>query len=121
MVHKHKKNTVKKDKAKTPSATVKTKHTEPAAATHEKMDHSKMQHGDSPKMGMEGHNHHAMMIADFKKRFYVVLFLTVPIMLLSPMIQQFMRVDWQFTGSNYVLFALSSIVLFYGGLPFFKR
>jgi Cu2+-exporting ATPase len=120
MVHKHKKNTVKKDKAKTPSATVKTKHTEPAAATHEKMDHSKMQHGDSPKMGMEGHNHHAMMIADFKKRFYVVLFLTAPIMLLSPMIQQFMRVDWQFTGSNYVLFALSSIVFFYGGLPFLK-
>ena len=32
-------------------------------------------------MGMEGHDHHAMMIADFKKRFYVVLILTIPIML----------------------------------------
>ena len=48
------------------------------------MDHSKMnmQHGN-PSLGMEGHNHHAMMIADFKKRFYVVLVLTVPIKLLS--------------------------------------
>jgi Cu2+-exporting ATPase len=36
---------------------------------HSKMDHSIMQHGHNPSMGMEGHNH-AMMIADFKKRFY---------------------------------------------------
>lgn len=78
-------------------------------------------HGSNPSMGMEGHNHHAMMIADFKKRFYVVLILTIPIMLLSTMIQQFMGVYWQFTGSLYILFALSSIVFFYGGLPFLKK
>jgi len=86
---------------------------------HSKMDHSKMQHGDNPKMGMEGHDH-AMMIADFKKRFYVVLALTLPIMLLSTMIQRFIRVDWQFPGSSYILFALSSVVFFYGGWPFLK-
>ena len=74
---------------------------------HSKMDHSTMQHGDNPSMGMEGHDHHAMMIADFKKRFYVVLILTVPVMLLSTMIQQFMGVNWQFSGSQYILFALS--------------
>ena len=34
-----------------------------------------------------GHNKHVNMIDDFKKRFYVVLILTIPIMLLSPMIQ----------------------------------
>ena len=78
------------------------------------------QHGNNPSMGMEGHNHHTMMIADFKKRFYVVLILTVPIMLLSAMIQQFMGVNWQSTGSPYILFALSSIVFFYGGRPFLK-
>ena len=50
---------------------------------HSIMNHSTMQHGANPSMGMEGHNHHAMMIADFKKRFYVVLILTIPIMLLS--------------------------------------
>ena len=77
-------------------------------------------HNSNPAMGHEGHNHHAMMIADFKKRFYVVLVLTVPIMLLSTMIQKFMGVDWQFTGSSYILFALSSVVFVYGGWPFLK-
>ncbi len=87
---------------------------------HSKMNHSSMQHGDNPPMGMEGHSHHKMMIADFKKRFYVVLVLTIPIMLLSIMIQEFIGVNWQFTGSQYILFALSSVVYFYGGLPFLK-
>ena len=90
------------------------------ATDHSKMDHAKMQHDDSAAMGMHGHNHHAMMIADFKKRFYVVLILTVPIMLLSAMIQQFMGVNWFFTGSPYILFALSSVVFVYGGWPFLK-
>lgn len=31
--------------------------------------------------GYAGHDHHAMMIADFRKRFYVVLGLTIPVML----------------------------------------
>ena len=82
------------------------------------MDHSKMHKGDDPHMGMTEHDHHAMMIADFKKRFYVVLVLTIPIMLLSTMIQRFMGVNWAFTGSSYILFALSSVVFVYGGWPF---
>jgi len=81
------------------------------------MDH---QHGTNPSMGHAGHNHHAMMIADFRKRFYVVLALTIPIMLLSDMIQHWLGVHWQFTGSPYLLFALSTIVFFYGGWPFLK-
>src|SRR5665648_21887 len=93
---------------------------EPAKMDHSKMDHGSMKHGDNPSMGMEGHNHHAMMIADFKKRFYVVLILSVPIVLLSSMIQKFIGVDWQFTGSKYILLALSSVVFIYGGWPFFK-
>jgi Cu2+-exporting ATPase len=84
----------------------------------EGMDHSKMHKGHDPHMGMSEHDHHAMMIADFKKRFYVVLSLTIPIMLLSSMIQHFMGVDWAFTGSSYILFALSSVVFVYGGWPF---
>jgi len=84
----------------------------------EGMDHSKMQKGHSEHMGMSEHDHHAMMIADFKKRFYVVAALTIPILLLSPMIQHFMGVNWQFPGSSYILFALSSVVFVYGGWPF---
>ncbi|RYG08775.1 MAG: heavy metal translocating P-type ATPase, partial [Chitinophagaceae bacterium] len=73
--------------------------TKKAAPDHSKMDHSKMSHGSNPAMGHEGHNHQAM-IDDFKKRFYVVLVLTIPIMLLSEMIQHFIGVDWQFSGSS---------------------
>jgi Cu2+-exporting ATPase len=73
-----------------------------------------------PTMGMDGHDHHQMMIADFRRRFYVVLGLTVPIMLLSEMIQHFLGVHWGFPGSGYVLFGLSTAVYFYGGWPFLK-
>ncbi|WP_074417944.1 copper-translocating P-type ATPase [Hydrotalea sp.] len=79
-----------------------------------------MQHTKKTSMGMAGHNHHAMMIADFKKRFYVVLILSIPIILLSPMIQNFLGASWQFKGSQYLLFALSTIVFLYGGFPFLK-
>lgn len=64
------------------------------------------------------HDHHAMMVQDFKRRFFLALALTIPILLLSPMIQSFMGVNWAFTGSSYILFALSTVLFFYGGKPF---
>lgn len=64
------------------------------------------------------HDHHAHMVEDFKKRFWVSLVLTLPILLLSPMIQGWMGVEWAFTGDRYVLFALSTLIFFYGGWPF---
>lgn len=67
-----------------------------------------------------GHEAHSSGIADFKKRFYVVLILTIPIMLLSEMIQHWLNIHFSFPGSKYVLFILSSIVFFYGGWPFLK-
>jgi len=85
---------------------------------HGSMDHSKMHHGPGQSMDMAGHDHHAMMIADFKKRFYVVLLLTIPVMLLSMQIQQWLHLDITFTGSSYLLFALASVVFVYGGWPF---
>ena len=63
---------------------------------------------------------HTGMIADFKKRFYVVLILTIPIMLLSEMIQHWLNIHISFPGSKYLLLALSSVVFFYGGWPFLK-
>lgn len=67
-----------------------------------------------------GHAKHSSGIADFKKRFYVVLALTVPVMLLSEMIQHWLNIHISFPGSKYVLLGLSSIVFFYGGWPFLK-
>jgi Cu2+-exporting ATPase len=81
-------------------------------------DHSKNQMSGHDQKASAGHGHHAGMIDDFKKRFYVVLLLTVPIMALSPMIQHWLGIDWAFTGSSYILLALSTIVFFYGGRPF---
>ncbi len=98
------------------------KHSKEEHQKHQKMDHSKMDHSDpgSIPMGMAGHDHHKMMIADFKKRFWVTLFLTVPILFFSPMIQEFFGVEFLLPGNPYILFALSSIVYFYGGWPFLK-
>jgi len=67
-----------------------------------------------------GHESHSSGIADFKRRFYVVLVLTIPIMLLSEMIQHWLNIHISFPGSKYVLLTLSSIVFFYGGWPFLK-
>jgi Cu2+-exporting ATPase len=67
-----------------------------------------------------GHAHHEGMIDDFKKRFYVSLILTIPIMALSPMIQHWLNVNWSFQGSGFVLLILASVVFFYGGWPFLK-
>jgi Cu2+-exporting ATPase len=80
------------------------------------MHQKKMKHSTKD---MKGQNHHMMMITDFKKRFYVVLVLTVPILFLSTVIQHLIGINWQFKGSSYILFTLSSIVFVYGGWPFF--
>jgi len=91
---------------------------------HTKEDHSKMNHesgdhsGHSPGHGQMGHDHHKMMIDDFKKRFWVTLVLTVPILFISPMIQDFLGYEFLLPGNPYILFALSSVVYFYGGWPF---
>ena len=43
-----------------------------------------------------------------------------PVMLLSPMIQEWFHFNIKFKGSTYLLFALSTVVFVYGGLPFLK-
>ena len=89
-------------------------------AKHEISNHEHMKHKMNPPMSHAGHDHHNMMIADFKKRFYVVLILAIPIMLLSEMIQHWLNIHISFTGSQYLLVLLSSIVFFYGGWPFLQ-
>ena len=66
--------------------------------------------------------HRADMAADFRRRFWVSLVLTLPILALSPMLQSVvgLREAIRFHGDVYVLFGLSSAVFGYGGWPFFK-
>ncbi len=72
--------------------------------------------------GGSHHDHHAHMVEDFRKRFWISLVLTIPILLLSPLIQGFLGLEevLRFPGDRLVLWALSSIVFFYGGWPFLK-
>jgi P-type Cu2+ transporter len=88
---------------------------------HSKMDHSNMKHDHgSVTMGMAGHDHHKMMIEDFKKRFWVCLILSIPVLVLSPMIQDFLGYKLNVPGNSYILLVLSSVIYFWGGLPFLK-
>ena len=92
---------------------------------HESMEHDMgSMHDAHGKMAdHSGHgSHHAMMVADFRRRFWISLIITIPILLLSPLIQQFIGLEGKisFTGESYVLFVLSSAIFFYGGWPFLK-
>lgn len=62
------------------------------------------------------------MVEDFKNRFWISLIVTVPILLLSHMLQELVGLGdtLQFSGDLYISFVLSSFVFFYGGWPFLK-
>lgn len=99
----------------------------PLPEDHSKLDHSTMGHqimrdpGSMDHSRPGGHSgHHEAMIADFKKRFWVVLILSIPIVVLSAMFQMLFGYHLEFPGSKILLFLLSSIVFFYGGVPFLK-
>jgi len=74
------------------------------------------------KAGRDHQTHHASMVADFRKRFWVSLIVTVPILILSPLIQELLGITEviDFPGDLYVLWGLSSFIFFYGGFPFLK-
>jgi Cu2+-exporting ATPase len=79
-------------------------------------------HDEVAKKAHPGPAHHAHMAADFQRRFWISLVLTVPILVLSPMLQSLvgLRDAIHFPGDLYVLFGLSSAVFWYGGWPFLR-
>ncbi|HRP94382.1 MAG TPA: heavy metal translocating P-type ATPase [Ignavibacteriaceae bacterium] len=95
----------------------------------EHKNHSQHVHSDhkdkhsNHNMNHKNHDHsahHGHMIEDFRKRFWVSLIITVPILILSPMVQHFLGLKeaLRFNGDMYILFVLSSFLFFYGGWPF---
>ena len=87
-----------------------TEHANHGGMDHEHMEHSRMDHG----------GHHASMVKDFQRRFIVSMILTIPVLILSPVIQEFLGFSLAFNGAGYVLFLLSSAIFIYGGYPFFR-
>ena len=90
---------------------------------HNKTEYMNHSHHETKGNGHDDHSgHHGHMIKDFKKRFWISLIMTLPILILSPMIQHFLGLKEviSFTGESYLLFALSTFVFFYGGWPFLK-
>ncbi|WP_321343012.1 copper-translocating P-type ATPase [uncultured Draconibacterium sp.] len=91
---------------------------------HEKHKHSNHNHHENGNHDHNGNGHHdhtehhKHMIADFRKRFWISLVLTIPILILSPLIQQIIGYEIQFSFDNYILFGLSAFIFFYGGWPF---
>ncbi|TXL65067.1 copper-translocating P-type ATPase [Cerasibacillus terrae] len=87
---------------------------------HEEHKNHNHSHGHSGHHGGHGGHggHHEHMVEDFKKRFWISLVLSIPILYLSPMIQMLIGYEVNFTGDTLLLFLLSTIVFFYGGKPF---
>src|SRR5699024_7347559 len=81
-------------------------------------NHSQHNHDDHQSHGdhsHHGHHDHGDMVTDFKKRFYISLIITIPILILSPMLQDLVGLDFQVPFQSYILFLLSTFVFFYGG------
>lgn len=73
-----------------------------------RQDHHQQQH------------HHKKMAQDFKRRFFISLLFTLPILFLSPLIQGWLGFEFSFSGSEYVIFGFASLIFVYGGWPFLK-
>ena len=67
-------------------------------------------------------SHHRMMMADYRRRFFISLGLTIPVLILSETVQEFtgLSITTGFAGEQYLVFGLSAGIYAYGGLPFLK-
>ena len=77
-------------------------------------------HNSNKSGHMDQSAHHRMMIKDFRRRFYISLIVTIPILILSPTIQGWLGVSITVPGLNYVLLIMATFIFFYGGWPFLK-
>lgn len=84
---------------------------------HQQMTHAEKQVPVSHQVHDEHMGHHT---EDFLKRFWICLFLTIPVLILSEMIQHWFGYHLTFPGARWVLSALSLIIYVYGGKPFLQ-
>jgi Cu2+-exporting ATPase len=88
--------------------------------SQEQNKHTSKNRKENKSNDSKGSSHHRKMLKDFRRRFFISLVLTVPVLILSPTIQGWLSVDWSFPGNTYLLLGLSTVVYFYCGWPFLK-
>jgi len=87
------------------------------------MEHQHAHHNHDHHQGKDtgGHDKHAgHNVSDFWKRFIVCSIVSIPVLALSPMIQQWLGFELAFASDKYVLASLSTFIFVYGGYPFLK-
>src|SRR5690242_11517462 len=88
---------------------------ESMAAKSVNIGHDHHKTGESHQAHDKHEGHHT---GDFLKRFWKCLVLTIPVLALSHMVQQWFGFHLSFAGDSYVLLALGVVIYFYGGWPF---
>lgn len=86
----------------------------------ENMNHS-MNADSSMKMGnqdMMMHGGHMMHMGNLKRKFWLSLILSLPIIFLSPAMGVHLPFQFSFPGSEWVVAIFATILYFYGGEPF---
>ncbi len=86
--------------------------------SHQPQNDDSKPHADHSKSSFNKHEGHHTN--DFLKRFWISLGLTIPILLLSHMIQEWLGFHISFKGDKYVLMLLGTAIYLYGGMPFLK-
>ncbi|MDN5358225.1 MAG: P-type Cu2+ transporter [Candidatus Diapherotrites archaeon] len=88
-----------------------------------------MEHREHCHMHGKGHIHehhahaghdHAHHVKEFRDRFFVSLLLTIPVLLLSDMIQMWFGFSIDFAFRKEILTALATLIYIYGGWPFLR-
>ncbi len=88
---------------------------------HHHSAHDHAHHHMSSSTGHERHDKHAgHHVADFWKRFVISTIVSVPVLVLSSMLQHLLGFELIFPGDKYVLAVLSAFIFIYGGYPFLK-
>ena len=79
------------------------------------------EHSHTPGADHGGHVDHTGHELMFRNRFWVCLVLTIPVLLYSPALQEWLGFTMPaFPGSQWVAPLFSIIVFLYGGVPFLK-
>jgi P-type Cu2+ transporter len=84
------------------------------------LEHGAMHgHGPSEYPERTGHEGHADHAATFRDRFWLTLFLTIPVVVYSEMFQRILGYTApKFPGSSWVSPVLGTLIFFFGGWPF---